>query len=127
MIGRNLGRTLPKRSKKGQGSGSSDTDKSRSPPETKTDQQDGSQQSPPRPKPKVKRSRKTQPAASSTGTERPSHSQAHVMASNMFPFAVLAGAHMSLPAKVGTDLSLIRFADKSVEPSTVLVVLRCKF
>jgi len=99
MMGKNLGRTLPKRSTKHKAK-SQETGSSMS----KTDQPT----LPEEPKNTKKRSAKKVPTVAGPNLR-----------------TILLGA--GIPKKVGTDLSLIRFADATVEHSTVLVVLRCKF
>ncbi|KAM7211315.1 hypothetical protein V8F06_013293 [Rhypophila decipiens] len=105
MIGRNLGRALPKRASKTTDSSEARTRDSQA--QSETDQHKCT---------KAKRSCKTRRSVARQRSEAQTALARTV-------FGILLTSH--IPSKVGTDLSLIQFADRTVEPSTVLVVLRC--
>ncbi|KAM7187329.1 hypothetical protein V8F33_011319 [Rhypophila sp. PSN 637] len=104
MIGRNLGSTLPKRASK-------TTDSS----EART--RDSQAQS----EPDQRKSTKDKRSSKNPSSVARQLSEAQIAEARVV-FGILSTTH--IPSKVGTDLSLIQFADKTVEPSTALVVLR---
>ncbi|KAK4210137.1 hypothetical protein QBC37DRAFT_442914 [Rhypophila decipiens] len=104
MIGRNMGRALPKRASK-----TTDSSEARardSQAQSETDQHKCT---------KAKRSCKTRRSVARQRSETQTALARTV-------FGILLTSH--IPRKVRTDLSLIQCADRTVEPSTVLVVLR---